>query len=367
MGSSSAHGLRGGSGNLLCRCDAHDQPDVPNVSGAGRFYGATARLGDHGGHAAPDPVRRSADAVRHARDRRRLRDARPGRDQPHAPAVRDRLGAHRRRRRCRARRGRRRDAVCDATALQEGRGDGAAAGALVAPMSGHFATLLRATVRTMLPEHDVYITDWHNARDVSRRRRKVRDRRLRRSPDPLLSRRSAPARHVVAVCQPCVPVLEAVAIMAEAGNPAQPRSMTLMAGPIDARVNPTLGERTRHEPFDRVVRTPRDRHGAGALRGATRRVYPGFCNCSAFVSMNFERHVEGALGHVRRSRHRRGRRRPAAIAAFYDEYFAVADLPAEFYLETVKSIVSRLRLWRAARSTGTVGASTPRRSNTPRC
>ena len=109
---------------------------------------------------------------------------------------------------------------------------------LVAPLSGHFATLLRATVRTMLPDHDVFITDWHNARDV-----------------PLTAGRfgvdeyiehlikflevMGPGAHVVAVCQPCVAVLAAAAVMAQAGNPAQPRSMTLMAGPIDTRVNPT--------------------------------------------------------------------------------------------------------------------------------
>ena len=109
---------------------------------------------------------------------------------------------------------------------------------LVAPLSGHFATLLRATVRTMLPDHDVYITDWHNARDI-----------------PLIAGRFGvdeyvdhlikflevlgPGAHVLAVCQPCVAVLSAVAMMAQADNPAQPRSMTLMAGPIDCRVNPT--------------------------------------------------------------------------------------------------------------------------------
>src|SRR5215831_3084101 len=109
---------------------------------------------------------------------------------------------------------------------------------LVAPLSGHFSTLLRGTVRTMLPEHDVYITDWHNVRDV-----------------PLLEGRfgfddyiehlirfleaMGPGAHVVAVCQPCVAVLVATAVMAQAGNAAQPRSMPLMAGPIDTRVNPT--------------------------------------------------------------------------------------------------------------------------------
>ena len=113
---------------------------------------------------------------------------------------------------------------------------------LVAPLSGHFATLLRNTVKTMLPEHDVYITDWHNARDA-----------------PLSAGRFGfddyvehlikfleiigPGAHVVAVCQPCVAALAAAAVMAQQGNAAQPRSMTLMAGPIDCRVNPDQGER----------------------------------------------------------------------------------------------------------------------------
>ncbi len=124
---------------------------------------------------------------------------------------------------------------------------------LVAPLSGHFATLLRDTVQTLLPEHDVYITDWHNARDV-----------------PLLHGRFGfddyvdhlirfldvigPGAHVVAVCQPCVAALVAVAVMAQDDNPAQPRSMTLMAGPIDTRVQPDQGQRARHEQADRVVR-----------------------------------------------------------------------------------------------------------------
>src|SRR6202035_1475477 len=109
---------------------------------------------------------------------------------------------------------------------------------LVAPLSGHFATLLRSTVRTMLPEHDVYITDWHNVRDAAL----VHGRfgfdeyiaHLIRFLEAI-----GPGAHVVAVCQPCVAVLVATAVMAQAGNAAQPRSMTLMAGPIDTRVNPT--------------------------------------------------------------------------------------------------------------------------------
>jgi polyhydroxyalkanoate depolymerase len=207
---------------------------------------------------------------------------------------------------------------------------------LVAPLSGHFATLLRATVRTLLPDHDVFITDWHNARDA-----------------PLTAGRFGvdeyvehlikflevigQGAHVIAVCQPCVAALAATAVMAQSGNPAQPRSMTLMAGPIDTRVNPTtvnvLAKKRTIEWFERSliasvpIRYP----------GAFRRVYPGFVQLMAFMSMNIERHVKA---------HRdlyddlaNGDTEKAAITkAFYDEYFAVLDLTAEFYLETVRLI-----------------------------
>ena len=121
---------------------------------------------------------------------------------------------------------------------------------LVAPMSGHFATLLRGTVQVMLPEHDVYITDWKNARDVPSGRRALRLRRVRRSHHPLPARDGS-GRHVVAVCQPAVPALAAAAVMAEAGDAAMPRSMTLMAGPIDTRVNPTkVNELAKSRPIE---------------------------------------------------------------------------------------------------------------------
>ena len=207
---------------------------------------------------------------------------------------------------------------------------------LVAPMSGHFATLLRATVRTMLPDHDVYLTDWHNARDVS-----LADGRF--GADEYVDHvirfleRIGPGAHVVAVCQPCVPVLAAVAVMAEQCHAARPHSMTLMAGPIDARVNETaVGTLAAAHPiewFERnLISTVPLRY-----RGANRRVYPGFVQLSAFVSMNLQRHIDAhrelfdalVAGDETKAR---------GIAGFYDEYFAVADLPAEFYLETVKTI-----------------------------
>jgi poly(3-hydroxybutyrate) depolymerase len=207
---------------------------------------------------------------------------------------------------------------------------------LVAPMSGHFATLLRSTVRTMLPEHDVYITDWHNARDVSLEHGAFGfddfiDHVIR------FLEAMGPESHVVAVCQPCVAVLAAVAIMAQARHPAQPRSMTLMAGPVDARISPT---KVNELATGRSIAWFRQ-HLIGFVpwryRGAMRRVYPGFVQLVAFMSMNIERHV-GAhadlYGHMARGDAEKVR----ATRVFYDEYFAVTDLPAEFYLETVQKV-----------------------------
>lgn len=146
---------------------------------------------------------------------------------------------------------------------------------LVAPLSGHFATLLRGTVRTMLPEHDVYITDWHNVRDVDRKHGAFGfDEYIEHLIEFLEV--IGEGAHVVAVCQPCVAVLAAVAVMAQGQHPAQPRSMTLMAGPIDTRVNPTkVNELANSKTIDwfeqnLIARVP-FRHP-----GAFRRVYPGF-------------------------------------------------------------------------------------------
>jgi len=207
---------------------------------------------------------------------------------------------------------------------------------LVAPLSGHFATLLRTTVRTMLAENDVFITDWHNARDVS-----VEDGRF--GFDEYIAHlirfieTIGPGTHVVAVCQPCVAALVAASVMAQSDNPAQPRSMTLMAGPIDTRVNPTkVNGLAKSKPIDwferhLIARVP-FRHGGGG-----RRVYPGFVQLAAFMSMNIDRHIKAhqelyenlANGEVAKA---------AQTQAFYDEYFAVLDLTAEFYLETVRLV-----------------------------
>ena len=207
---------------------------------------------------------------------------------------------------------------------------------LVAPLSGHFATLLRGTVRTMLPDHDVYITDWHNVRDVSAKHGRFDvddyiDHIIR------FLEIIGPGGHVVAVCQPCVPVLAAVALMAEAGNPAQPRSMTLMAGPIDARVSPTkVNALASSKPMEWFERNLIDRVPL-RYAGGMRRVYPGFVQLTAFMSMNIERHLK-AHRHLYEAVAKNDRETAEATRAFYDEYFAVLDLSAEYYLQTVQTI-----------------------------
>jgi len=207
---------------------------------------------------------------------------------------------------------------------------------LVAPLSGHFATLLRGTVRTMLPEHDVYVTDWHNVRDVALAHGRFGfDEYI----EYLIRYLEAigPGAHVVAVCQPCVAVLVAAAVMAQAGNAAQPRSMTLMAGPIDTRVNPTkVNELANSKPIawfeQNLIATVPLRYP-----GAFRRVYPGFVQLAAFMSMNIERHVKAhreLYDNIAKGEHEKAQ----VTKAFYDEYFAVLDLTAEFYLETVRLV-----------------------------
>ena len=215
-----------------------------------------------------------------------------------------------------------------------------------APMSGHFATLLRNTVEVLLQDHDVYITDWHNARDI-----------------PVTAGRFGldeyighimrflqilgPRSHVVGVCQPAVAAFAAVALMAEDNHPATPRSMILMAGPIDTRRNPTKVNRlakTREIGWfeDKLIGVVPWRY-----KGAGRRVYPGFMQLSAFVSMNLDRHLSA---HFKQFRSLAAEDRAAAEAhrAFYDEYLAVMDLPAEFYLETVERVFQTHDLPRGA-------------------
>ncbi|WP_293883750.1 polyhydroxyalkanoate depolymerase [Sphingomonas sp.] len=213
---------------------------------------------------------------------------------------------------------------------------------VVAPLSGHFATLLRETVQVLLRDHDVYITDWANARDVplSAGRFGIEDYidyTIR------FLEEIGPRQHVLAVCQPCVTTLATVAIMAEAQNPAQPATMTLMGGPIDTRISPTvvndLATANPIEWFAEKLISPVPARYAGAGR----KVYPGFLQLTAFMSMNKDRHT---------SQHRRLYRllaegkveEAAVIQDFYEEYFAVLDLAAEFYLETVEQVFQKTLL-----------------------
>lgn len=207
---------------------------------------------------------------------------------------------------------------------------------LVAPMSGHFATLLRDTIRTLLQDHDVYITDWHNARDVPLKHGVFG---LDDYTEHLIQflTRMGPGSHLMAICQPCVAALSATALMAQDGHPAQPRSLTLMAGPIDCRVNPTtVNELATSKPLswfeENMIHTV-----PWTLRGAGRRVYPGFVQLSAFMSMNEARHRQ-AFADMRQRVAAGLHDQAKPTQAFYEEYFAVADLPAEFYLETVGKV-----------------------------
>ncbi len=210
---------------------------------------------------------------------------------------------------------------------------------VVAPLSGHFSTLLRGTVQALLRDHDVYLTDWINARNVP-----VQDGRfgLDDEVDLIIDfiRRLGLGVHVMAVCQPSVPVLAAVALMAAAGDPCQPASMVLMGGPIDPAANPTEVNRfaASHSLswFEHmVIATVPARYP-----GAFRRVYPGFLQLAGFLSMNFDRHVD-AHWRMFRQLVAGDDDGTAATRAFYDEYSTVMDLPADFYLQTVDRVFQR--------------------------
>ncbi|SMF60586.1 poly(3-hydroxybutyrate) depolymerase [Tistlia consotensis] len=224
---------------------------------------------------------------------------------------------------------------------------------VAAPMSGHHATLLRGTVKALLADHDVWITDWTDARDVA----------LADGPfgvdsyiDYLLEfmRRLGPELHVIAVCQPAPLVLAAVSLLAQADDPAQPRSMTLMGGPIDTTAAPTevtrLAETRPLSWFEKHLLT----EVPSFYRGGGRVVYPGFLQLGGFISMNASRHFDA---HLRFFRHLvRGDGDSAAQhRRFYDEYLAVMDVPAEYYIETVDRIFQRHLLprgeldWRGVR------------------
>ncbi len=213
---------------------------------------------------------------------------------------------------------------------------------IVAPMSGHFATLLRGTVEAFLPNHDVYITEWNDARTVS----------LSEGPFDLddyidyvisILHVLGGETHVIAVCQPAVPVMAAAALMDADDDPCLPISMTLMGGPIDTRVNPTgvnkLAARRGVGWFKQNVISKVPFPNPGYMRD----VYPGFLQLHGFVSMNLDRHIEAHrdlfLNLVKGdgdSAHKH--------KEFYDEYLAVMDLAAEYYLQTVDTVFVRYAL-----------------------
>ena len=207
---------------------------------------------------------------------------------------------------------------------------------IVAPMSGHYATLLRGTVETLLPSADVYITDWKDARMVPLSQGQFD---LDDYIDYVIEmlHHLGEDTHVIAVCQPAVPVLAAVARMEAENDPFAPSSMTLMGGPIDTRVKPTaVNELAKSHPIswfeeNVVMQVP------WPQPGFMRQVYPGFLQLSGFMSMNLDRHMiahKDFFGHLVKNdgdsadKHRE----------FYDEYLAVMDLTAEFYLQTVETV-----------------------------
>ena len=213
---------------------------------------------------------------------------------------------------------------------------------VVAPMAGHFSTLLRGTVRDLLPDHDVYVTEWHDARFVPRT---AGDFDLDDYIDYITEfvQFFAGDVHVMAVCQPTVPVFAAVALMEAANDPGLPRSMILMAGPIDARESPTavnrFAEARSIDWFRRNVITQVPWPYPGVMRS----VYPGFLQLSGFMGMNFDRHVTAhrELFHnlIRGDGDSADKHRE-----FYDEFLAVMDLSAEYYLQTIETVFLDHRL-----------------------
>ncbi len=209
---------------------------------------------------------------------------------------------------------------------------------LVTALAGHFTTLQRSTVRSLSADHNVYVTDWINARDVGIEHGTS-------GLDDYISQVitflefMGPGSHLMSVCQPC-PASLAAAVMAATDNPAQPRSLILMAGPVDTRVSPTkVNELAHSRPLqwfeDNVITTVPLRYP-----GALRRVYCGFLQLSGFMFMNLERHVKQHIelySHLVRADYDEAR----AIEDFYDEYLAVLDMPSEFYLQTIDRVFQR--------------------------
>ncbi|MBT4888293.1 MAG: polyhydroxyalkanoate depolymerase [Rhodospirillales bacterium] len=207
---------------------------------------------------------------------------------------------------------------------------------VVAPLSGHFATLLRGTVQALLQDHEVYVTDWRDARNIPL---SFGSFDMDDHIDLMINfiRFLGPDASVMAVCQPVVSVLAAVSIMAAENDPMQPRAMILMGGPIDTRISPTkVNEHAESKDmswFENSVIS----HVPFPLPGVMRKVYPGFVQLSGFMAMNIDRHVDA---HVDLYNHLVDGDGDSAEQhrTFYDEYLSVMDLPAEFFLETIETV-----------------------------
>jgi len=213
---------------------------------------------------------------------------------------------------------------------------------IIAPLSGHYATLLRGTVKEMLPDHDVYITDWTDSRDVPL---SAGDFDLDDYTDYLVKfcevlGETGERPAVLAVCQPGVPMLVAASLMAERGAAYRPSSMTLMGSPVDTAQNPqTPNELATTKPlswFEKNVITKVPWPNTGFMR----RVYPGFLQLSGFMSMNLDRHVSAHKDHFRNMVKGDGDSTDAH-RKFYDEYMAVMDLSASYYLQTIERVFQK--------------------------
>jgi poly(3-hydroxybutyrate) depolymerase len=213
---------------------------------------------------------------------------------------------------------------------------------LVAPMSGHFATLLRGTIRTLLRDHQVFVTDWINPRNIGLEHGEFT---LEDYTQHLIDfvRFIGEDCHIVAVCQPTVSALAATAVLARDRNGLQPASLTLMAGPIDVRISPTKVNALAQERTIEWFRANMIGTVPAKFRGRGRRVYPGFLQLCAFMNMNAERH---AKSFVDLFHHRLAGdiEKADAIRDFYREYFAIMDMSADFYLETVDQVFQRALL-----------------------
>jgi poly(3-hydroxybutyrate) depolymerase len=236
----------------------------------------------------------------------------------------------------------RRTPFCDLLRFRREGGENDPRILLVAPMSGHFGTLLRGTVRTLLCDHQVFLTDWKNPRNV---RLEDGGFTFEDYTQHLLDFVNFIGEdcHIVAVCQPTVSALVATAVMAEDNSNIQPASLTLMAGPIDCRIAPTkVNELATEKPIEwfhtNMIGVVPDK-----FDGAGRRVYPGFLQLCAFMSMNMQRHTKSFV-ELFQHRVRGDTEKADAIRDFYKEYFAIMDLCAEFYLETIEQVFQRFLL-----------------------